>query len=179
MEICDQLKNGHEKVNGHIEKSLSTQQKAFETRIKYIRSAHEKFKWKLNYLAKLKREGKRAEDPQVKSVHDEAVNTLTIASSGMRTTIETVDAFKRKCMQQRSVTDDHNLSLQSYLYEIAHYNKQIDFCREYQTPQLSQVITKAKERVESSKQNGEGEVKMEVGLETMLKLCSDKKNGRT
>ena len=97
----------------------------------------------------------------------------------MRTTIETVDAFKRKCMQQRSVTDDHNLSLQSYLYEIAHYNKQIDFCREYQTPQLSQVITKAKERVESSKQNGEGEVKMEVGLETMLKLCSDKKNGRT
>ena len=45
------------------------------------------------------------------------------AKSGMRNMIDVVESLKRKCSKQRSATDDHNLSLQSHLYEISHYKK--------------------------------------------------------
>ena len=53
----------------------------------------------------------------------ELVEQLTVAKSGMRTVIDCVDSQKTKCKTQRSATDDHNLTLQSYLYEISHYQK--------------------------------------------------------
>ncbi len=53
---------------------------------------------------------------------------------------------KRQAEQQRKETDDYNLSLQSFQYERNHYQREIYFCKEYKTPQLSLVIQKAQER---------------------------------
>lgn len=70
---------------------------------------------------------------------------LFSAKSGMRNIIDTVETLKRKSQRQRGETDDHNLTLQSHLYEISHYKKQIDTCQEFKTPGLNQVIEKAQQ----------------------------------
>ena len=46
----------------------------------------------------------------------------------------------------RKDTDDDNLRLQSFLYEKNQYQKEIYFCKEYQTPALDLVLQKAMER---------------------------------
>lgn len=51
---------------------------------------------------------------------------------------------KREADRQRKATDDVNLSLQSFLYEKNHYEKEIYFCKEFCTPQLDEVLSKAK-----------------------------------
>ena len=47
--------------------------------------------------------------------------------------------------------------MQSHLYEISHYKKQIDSCQEFKTPELNKVIEKASQRDES---HGEGLTKL-------------------
>ena len=66
--------------------------------------------------------------------------------SSMRNVIDLVDKLKMRSQSRRSATDDHNLTLQAYRYEISHYEKQIAFCQDYETPELDKVITKASER---------------------------------
>lgn len=70
---------------------------------------------------------------------------LFSGKSGMRNIIDTVESLKRKSQKQRGATDDYNLTLQSHLYEISHYKKQIDACQEFKTPELDKVIEKATE----------------------------------
>ena len=50
---------------------------------------------------------------------------------------------KKQAEGQRKVTDDVNLTLQSFLYERNHYQREIYFCKEYRTPELDKVIAKA------------------------------------
>ena len=72
----------------------------------------------------------------------------------MRNIIDTVETLKRKSQKQRGATDDHNLTLQSHLYEISHYKKQIDACQEFKTPELDKVIEKATEMSVTTSQVG-------------------------
>ena len=74
----------------------------------------------------------------------------------MRNIIDTVEAYKWRCQKKRSATDDHNLTLQSHLYEISHYKKQIYACQEFKTPELDKVVMKASERGDQS----EGQTKL-------------------
>ena len=53
---------------------------------------------------------------------------LSTAKSDMRNIIEMVDILKKNGSGKRGATDDHNLTLQSHLYEISHYKKQIYAC---------------------------------------------------
>ena len=48
------------------------------------------------------------------------------------------------------MTDDVNLTLQSFMYEASHYQREIYFCKEYRTPELDQVLKKAQERENSA-----------------------------
>ena len=96
-------------------------------------------------MAELKRAGKTATDPQVAELDQKNMQLLFSGKSCMRNIIESVENLKRKSQKQRGATDDHNLTLQSHLYEISHYKKQIDACQEFKTPELDKVIEKASE----------------------------------
>jgi hypothetical protein len=59
---------------------------------------------------------------------------------------QSVMEARKKAESQRKETDDINLTLQSFLYERNHYQREIYFCKEFKTPELDQVIKKACER---------------------------------
>lgn len=125
--------------------ATQSHRQTIDSQTKYLTNAYDKLKWKLRALAELKRQGKSSDDEQVKQMHAETIQLLALNKSCMRTVIDTVETLRRQCENQRSATDDHNLTLQSYLYETGYYEKQIHFCKEYKTPQLDKVIEKAKE----------------------------------
>lgn len=55
-------------------------------------------------------------------------------------------ARKKQAEAKRKVTDDVNLTLQSFMYERNHYQREIYFCKEYRTPELDKVLQKAQDR---------------------------------
>jgi len=57
-----------------------------------------------------------------------------------------VMARKKQAEAKRKVTDDVNLTLQSFMYERNHYQREIYFCKEYRTPELDKVLQKAQDR---------------------------------
>ena len=106
-----------------------------------------RFKNNLNELLEAKQAGKTFAngDQRVNELAKRNIELLFSAKSGMRNVIDTVETLKRKSQTQGGATDEHNLTLQSHLYEISHYKKQIDACQEFKTPELDKVIEKAAE----------------------------------
>ena len=70
---------------------------------------------------------------------------LAKEKSAMRQVIDHVEDRKRDGELQRKETDDFNLQLQSFLYEKSYYTKEIHLAREFKTPKLDKVISKASE----------------------------------
>ena len=61
--------------------------------------------------------------PEVEKLNLELLQLQLMNKSCMRTVIDTVEKYRQTCDSQRSATDNHNLTLQSYLYEAGYYEK--------------------------------------------------------
>ena len=136
--------------NGNDSAAQKLPTTSFKVQSGHLGDTMSQLKWKLNMLSQLKHRGAKANDQQVRDLDQKVKQMLLTTKSGMRNVIEMVDVLKKNGSARRNATDDHNLTLQSHLYEISHYKKQIYACQEFSTPELDKVIDKAMERAKAS-----------------------------
>ena len=102
-------------------------------------------KWRFNSLKVLRETGTGAWT-QFEDIFQQMAHLKSVT----REITQQVIDRKRQADAQRRATDDINLTLQSYLYEKNHYQKEIYFCKSFQTPELDLVLEKAHEVGDSS-----------------------------
>ena len=114
----------------------------FASQVNDTRNLLDKVKYTLKNF---KEQSKHVSQPASVSFEN-TFDTLAEIKSSMRELTQQVMERKRQAEAQRKVTDDVNLTLQSYMYEASHYQREIYFCKEFRTPELDQVLKMAQER---------------------------------
>ena len=119
-----------------------------ESRIAETRQSLNTLKWHFNSLAEKQKmaQSKGFSHEEVQEQLEPIVDTMAHIKASVREITQSVMEARKKAESQRKETDDINLTLQSFLYERNHYQREIYFCKEFRTPELDQVIKKACER---------------------------------